>query len=498
MSSCVAVDLGATSGRVSHGALQHGLLSIVETSRFLNTPQVVDGILCWDLASLFQQSVRGIARSISELTAAGHHPESIGVDSWGVDFGLVGPESLTVTARHYRSAPDETVERIRTAISAREAYHVTGISPMPINTVYQLADAVQRGEVAPRMTALLIPDLWVYWLTGVRGAERSIASTTELLDARTRDWSPVMVERAGIPRSVLPPLVDTGAVAGEVLPSRLAELSSARPLSVTRVAEHDTASAVLAMPAEDGSAFVSCGSWALVGQELSAPVLSDEAHRAGFTNEQGAYGTTLFMRNLAGLWLLEECLREWNVDSSAPWSLRGALDAACGAEPFRSFIDVGDPEFLRSGNLTERIRRHCSDSRQPVPSTPGEVTRCILESLALTYRLSIDQSERLSGVQVHTVHIVGGGARNELLCQLTADACQRPVVAGPAEATSSGNLLVQLISAGEIENVAHARAVMAASFLPKRYQPDSSRQADWHFATESAGGLLISREGTDR
>jgi rhamnulokinase len=490
MFACLAVDLGATSGRVSYGTLRRDVLAMVEVSRFPNRPTSVEGVLYWDSSDLFEHSLRGLSRALTEIAAAGFQPRSIGVDSWGVDYGLVGPNSsASVRTRHYRSAPDETVHRLRASISASDAYRLTGISSMPINSVYQLADSVRRGEVSPGSTALLIPDLWVYWLTGMTGAERSIASTTELLDAASGDWSAEMVELAGIPRSVLPPVCDTGTVAGALLPDRRAELRYEHPLSIVRVAEHDTASAVLAMPVEKPFAFISCGSWALVGQELKAPVLSEDARCAGFTNEQGAYGTTLFMRNLAGLWLLEEFLREWNHRLPSPLTVADVLGEAGNAEPFRSFIDVGDPDFLRPGNLTDRLVRHCEDAGQPAPSTPGEVTRCLIESLALAYRLTIQQSERLTGVHADVVHVIGGGARNQLLCQLTADACERPVVAGPAEATSSGNVLVQLISAGVIENVEHARAVMSASASLQRYLPNPARQVDWRSASERLVGF---------
>jgi rhamnulokinase len=495
----LAIDLGATSGRVSYGFLRDDKLKMVEVARFRNAPLLLGGLLYWDLAQLFGDSVRGLKEAFTQLRVAGIEPKSIGIDSWGVDYGLVdGDHSQMVNARHYRSSPGESVERVRKLVSADLAYATTGITPLPINTVYQLADAGERGELAEGSTMLLIPDLWIYWLTGVVGAERSIASTTELLDATTGGWSEDLAKRLGIPRSVLPPLFDTGSLAGDLLPRWVSELGTDLPVAVTRVAEHDTASGVLALPVSQPFAFVSCGSWSLVGQELASPVLTDAARSAGFTNEQGAYGSTLFMRNLSGLWLLEECLKEWNQGRPRPLQLTDVIAEAQDAEPFRNVIDVSDPDFLRSGQLTNRIARNCEAAGQLVPTTRAHVTRCLIESLALAYRVAIHQSERLTGNSVEIVHVIGGGARNELLCQLTSDACERPVLAGPAEATSFGNILVQMISSGSVESLNHARSIVTASTSPRRYLPDPSQRSAWRSASERLTGLQDSRKENQR
>jgi rhamnulokinase len=278
---------------------------------------------------------------------------------------------------------------------------------------------------------------------------------------------------------------------------RRAQLGVGQDASVIRVAEHDTASAVLALPVDDAQqnfAFISCGSWALVGQELANPVLTEGARLAGFTNEKGAFGSTLFMRNLAGLWLLEECVREWNGSRTEPLSAVAVVAEATAVQPLRSVFDVAHPDFLRPGDITGRIAAHCRRSGQAVPETPAQFARCILESLAIAYRLTIDHCEKLSGQAVDVVHITGGGSRNQLLCQFTADACDRSVMAGPAEATSVGNILVQMMAAGTIADKAHARAVVRASTPAHSYSPQTGSEIAWQAATRRVEDLSRDRE----
>lgn len=478
MPAFIAVDLGATSGRVCYGIIEEAQIELQEVTRFSNEPVLLGGVLQWDIARLFEGSLLGLGLAVTSLGERGYSASGAGIDSWGVDYGLVRPGAEHLPpARHYRSAPPETVERLRRRIPAQVGYSITGINPLPINTLYQLSDAAERGELAGGEKALLIPDLWVHGLTGTFGAERSIASTTELVDVSTGSWSPQLASRAGIPLSALPELYDTGAAAGEILPVIRGAVSATQPLMVYRVAEHDTASAVLALPAEEAFAFISCGSWSLVGLELDRPILGEDARVADFTNEQGAYGTTLFMRNLSGLWLLEECVRQWNRDDRSHFTIPSLLRAAQDVPARQFVIDVGDPAFLEPGDLPARIAGYCQRSGQQVPETPAEMTRCIVDSLALAYCAAIAAAQEISGEPVGVIHMIGGGSNNSLLCQLTADACQRPVLAGPAEATSMGNLLVQAISTGAVENVAHARKIVRASTEPLRYNPVSNRSS---------------------
>lgn len=497
MPAFIAVDLGATSGRVCYGIIEDTQIEMKEVTRFSNDPLLVSGVLEWDTARLFQQTLIGLRTALASLGERGHSANGAGIDSWGVDYGIVrsGAQDFP-PARHYRSAPSETVERLRQRIPARVGYSITGINPLPINTLYQLSDAAQRGELDGTERALLIPDLWVHGLTGTFGAERSIASTTELVDISTGSWSPQLASRAGIPLSALPQLCDTGTAAGEILPAIRGAISAAEPLMVYRVAEHDTASAVLALPAEEPYAFISCGSWSLVGLELDRPVLTEDSRSANFTNEQGAYGTTLFMRNLAGLWLLEECVRQWNRDVRSRFTIPALLRAAQDVRAHQFVIDVGDPAFLEPGDLPARIASYCQQNGQPVPESHAEMTRCIVDSLALAYRTTIAKAQEISGEPVEVIHMIGGGARNSLLCQLTADACQLPVLAGPAEATSLGNLLVQAISTGAVENVAHARKIVRASTEPLRYNPASHRSSllAWQTAGQKLHNLQAARK----
>lgn len=476
MSTHIAVDLGATSGRVSVGDIRDDSVHLVEVTRFKNDPLDVEGVPYWDTARLFSQSVAGMRSACHLSQDMGRPATSIGIDSWGVDFGIVREEKRQmVPARHYRGAVPEMLSRVHEIVPAAVAYRRTGTEQLPINSVYQLAAASDRGELQPDDCILPIPDLWTYCLTGTRGTELSIASTTGLLDVETRRWAADMAETIGIPRTVLPDLATTGSSAGNLTAELQLEMGAERPIEIVRVAEHDTASAILALPVERNFAFISCGSWALVGQETPSSVVDERARLSGFTNEVGAFGSTLFMRNLSGLWLLEECIREWNATRNSPLVLSRLLEDASRAAGLRSVIDVGNPAFLRPGQLSERIARHCLDSGQPAPDSPAEVVRCVIDSLALAYRVTIEESEHISARAAEVVHLIGGGSRNSLLCQLTAESCQRPVFAGPAEATSLGNILAQGIAAGELEGVQHARAVVRASFSSVQYTPSGER-----------------------
>jgi rhamnulokinase len=436
-----AVDLGAASGRVIAGRAGAGELSIEECHRFPNRPVFVRGTLYWDILDLY----RGV---LDGLRAAGSL-DGIGIDAWGVDYGLLDADgALLANPVHYRDA------RTADAVADPALYPLTGLQFLPFNTLNQLAADPRLGR-ASRL--LLIPDLMAYWLTGSAGTELTIASTTQLLDVRARAWAPSLAARFG--DGLLPPIRDPGTIIGPA-----AELGGT---PVIAVGSHDTASAVVGVPAaSDRFAYISCGTWSLVGVELAGPVLTEESRRANFTNELGVDGTVRYLRNVMGLWLLEECLRAW------PGASRAGLLAEAAGLPARAVIDPDDPVFLPPGDMPGRIADACRDSGQPVPASRAETVRCIVDSLAQAHRRAVATAARLSGHEVDVVHMVGGGARNTLLCKLTADACGLPVIAGPVEATALGNVLVQARALGAVDgDLAALRALVRATQPTTRYEP---------------------------
>ncbi|KAA5835206.1 rhamnulokinase [Saccharopolyspora hirsuta] len=453
MNAFAAVDLGASSGRVMVGRLVDGGVELTEAHRFPNRPVRLDGRLHWDISALH----RGV---LDGLRAAGP-VSSVGIDSWAVDYGLLDADgALVAPPVHYRDARAEAaIEQVLAEIPLPELYAATGIQFLPFNTLFQLA-AAPPPPTAER--ALLIPDLISHWLTGTSGTEVTNASTTALLDPRTRQWSPEVASRAGVDVGLFPPLRRPGDPAGVLRPE-----IGLGAVPVRAVGSHDTASAVVGVPAEGGNfAYISSGTWSLVGVELDAPVLSEAARLANFTNEAGVDGTTRFLRNVTGLWILQECQRVWRRTDTT------GLIAEAAALPRAAVVDVDDARFLPPGDMPSRIADACRETGQPVPGTPGEITRCVLDSLAEAYRKAIADAVRLTGRPVDVVHVVGGGARNELLCQLTADACQRPVVAGPVEATALGNVLVQARAHGVFSGgLADMRAVLRRSQRLRTYLP---------------------------
>jgi rhamnulokinase len=454
-----AVDLGASSGRVITAEVAPGRLELTEVARFANQPVRVQGTLHWDILGLY----RGI---LDGLRAAGP-VDSVGVDSWAVDYGLLDEDGrLLGNPVHYRDARTDGIMEV---LPGDELYAATGIALQPFNTVFQLVAGRGSGEVSGGRTLLLIPDLVSYWLTGVPGAELTNASTTGLLAAGGGDWAFELLEKLGIPASLLPPLRRPGDPAGVVLPSAGERLAGT---PVTVVASHDTASAVAGVPAAGPDfAYISCGTWSLVGVELPAPVLSADGRAANFTNEIGVDGTVRYLRNVMGLWLLQECLRHWESAGPAV-SLDALLAGAAGYPALRSVVDATDPVFLAPGDMPARIAAACAATGQPVPADPVAMTRCILDSLALAYRRSVNDAQRLSGRHVDVVHIVGGGVLNTLLCQLTADACGLPVLAGPVEAGALGNVLVQARALGAVApDLPAMRALLRDSQRLARYHP---------------------------
>ncbi|MFD8914639.1 rhamnulokinase family protein [Streptomyces sp. NPDC059575] len=477
-----AVDLGASSGRVMVGRVGPGTLHLTEAHRFPNRPVRLPHALHWDILALYAGVLDGL-RAAGRLTPL----TSVGIDSWAVDHGLLDADgALLGNPFHYRDTRTEGVaERVWATVPAAELYARTGIQYAPFNTLYQLVAARGTAQLDAAHQALLIPDLLTYWLTGTRGTELTNASTTQLIDPNTRTWDGELARRLGIDPNLFAPLRHPGEPAGHLLPTALAETALTGPVPLTTVASHDTASAVAAVPARAGErfAYICTGTWSLAGLELDAPVLTEASRQANFTNELGLDSTVRYLRNIMGLWLLQECLRSWNQPD-----LTQLLAEAAESEPLRSVVDAGDPGFLTPGDMPDRIAAACRTTGQPAPKTRAATVRCVLDSLALAHRRAITDAQRLSGHTVDVVHLVGGGARNALLCQLTADACQLPLIAGPTEAAALGNVLVQARAYGGTgTSLTEMRALVADTQPLKRYEPRGTPEA-WRRTERRLGG----------
>jgi sugar (pentulose or hexulose) kinase len=464
-----AVDLGASSGRVMVGSVGAGRLVLDEAHRFPNVPVRVRGTLHWDVLRLYAEVLDGLRAAARFADLRG-----IGIDTWAIDFGLLDSAgALLGNPVHYRD--DRTtgvLERLVKDVPEQELYATTGIQQLPFNTLYQLVSALGTPILDGARTLLLMPDLLAYWLTGSVGAEATNASTTQLYDVRGRTWARDLAKRVGLPAEILPPLREPGNVIGGLLPDISTELDLSADLSVIAVGSHDTASAVVGVPAEnDRFGYISCGTWSLVGVELDAPVLTEDARRANFTNEGGVDGTIRFLRNVMGLWLLQESQRTWAAAGTS-YDLPTLLAEAAAVPSFQALVDPDQSAFLPPGDMPRRIAEACRSTGQAPPPSPAATVRCLLDSLAVAYRRTVRQAQQLTGRSIEVVHIVGGGARNALLCQLTADACGLPVVAGPVESTALGNVLVQARTLdADVPDLAAMRALLRASQDLQRYEP---------------------------
>lgn len=466
----LAFDLGASSGRAMLASYDGERIQLEELHRFPNDPVLVRGTLYWDVLRLLHEIKQGLLAA----KARGAIPDSIGLDTWGVDFGLLGRDGrLLENPVHYRdSRTAGYLERAFQRVDRAAFYRTTGSQIMEINTVFQLLSlAENRPELLDRAeTLLLMPDLLCYLLTGSRQTEYTIATTTQLLDAADRSWSAPLLAQLGLPRSLLTTIVPPGTPAGP-LEAALREELGLPPIPVVRVASHDTQSAALAAPAEEQDfLFVSCGTWSLFGTERDAPLLDDRAMEYNLTNEGGVEGTTTFLKNITGLWLIQESRRQWKREGQ-DFSFAELERLAREAAPFRCFIDPDAALFAPPGDLPGRVRQFCAGTGQPVPETAGEVVRCLYESLAFAHRLAAEQIEACTGRRYRAIHVVGGGARDALLCQMTASACGKEVTAGPVEATVYGNAAVQLMAAGVLSDRWEARRVIAHSEEIRRFQP---------------------------
>jgi rhamnulokinase len=461
-----AIDLGATSGRVLVGRHAGERIALEEVHRFPNRPVRLPDGLRWNLLHLFTESLDGVRAAAAQGPLAG-----IGVDSWGVDYALLDDRGRVLGLPfHYRDERTAgMVERAFARVPAEDLYARTGIQTLPINTVFQLlADEGSAALAAARRLAF-VPDLFVLWRSGEHANEATAASTTGLLDARTGAWALELIERLGLPAAIFRDVVEPGAEVGRLLPSH--DVVGAVP--VYAVAGHDTASAFAGAPVGDEHAAVlSSGTWSLLGLELPEPVLSDAAREANLTNERGVDGTIRLLKNVMGMWLLEESRRCWGAP---PYEelLREAAEAGGDTPVF----DPDDAAFLPPGDMPARIAAACERSAQAPPRARGEVTRSILLSLACKYRWVLERLEAVSGREVRRIHVIGGGARSTLLCRMTADVCGREVLAGPVEATALGNVLVQARAAGELASLAELRAVAAASADPAVHEPGADRDA---------------------
>jgi rhamnulokinase len=470
----VAFDLGAESGRSIVGHFDGNRIALAEARRFPTRSVRLPEGLYWDALGLCSE----LTSALAEVHASGAHIRSVGVDSWGVDFGLIDANGALVAnpLSHRDGRAAGFVAEALNRVPAEDIYATTGIQLLPFNTLFQLlaldaASALDRAE-----TLLLIPDLLAYWLTGERHVEETNASTTQLLDARTGDWAGDLIQRFGLPRRIFPSIVRAGSILGGLLPHVAEATGLSRGTPVAAVASHDTASAVVAVPAAAGkkTAYISSGTWSLVGIELDEPVLSSRARAANLTNERGFGGTTRLLKNVMGLWLVQEVRRAWLRDGEAP----SYADLAALAEgaPGGVLFDPDLPELLTPGDMPARIRAACVRNGHPDPDERPALLRAIFESLACKYRFVLEEIESVTGRTIETVHVIGGGSQNAFLCQLTANVSRRAVLAGPVEAAALGNVLVQLHAFGDVASLTEMRQVVRSSTQLSSYEPDSAAE----------------------
>ena len=480
MSRYLAFDLGAESGRATLGTLETQKLTLEELHRFPNTPVRALSALHWDTLRLWQEIRHG-------LTLAGREKQipldGIGVDTWGVDFALVGQDgNLIENPRHYRdSRTNGMLEAVFQVVPREEIFAHTGIQFMQINTLYQLYAMRLAGSraLACARSLLMTPDLLNYWLTGIAKSELTIASTSQFYNPRLARWAVELFDRLHLPKTILPDIVPPGTRLGPVL-KEVAESCGLGATPVYATGCHDTASAVAAVPASgDSWCYISSGTWSLMGVELDSPVIDAHSLALNLTNEMGAGGKTRLLKNIAGLWLLQECRRAWAL-AGKECSYEELAAMAAHAPPFSAILDPD--AFLEPGDMPAKIAKHCESAGQKPPDSVAATTRTILESLALRYREVLESLEALLSRKLETIHIVGGGSRNRVLNQFVADATNRTVVAGPSEATAMGNILIQAVGAGELSGLTEARAMVRRSVDSKTFRP--KRTADWDAAYE--------------
>jgi len=473
----LAIDLGAESGRAIIGTLDGRQLTLTETHRFANGPVRLNDGLHWDVLRLWSDIKQGIAKSSSKID---NTLDSIGLDTWGVDFALLDKNgALLANPFHHRDErTDGMLAEAFKRLPRAEIFANTGIQFMQINTLYQLlAMAVQKSPLFDIAESFVtIPDLFNHWLSGELTNEFTNATTTQCLDPRQRDWSTPLLDAMNIPSHLFKPVTDSGTRIGTLLPS-LAEATGSAATPIVLPACHDTGSAVVAVPARNQDfAWISSGTWSIMGVEASQPVIDERALEYNFTNEGGVFGTWRLSKNIMGLWLVQECRREW-IRQGEEMSFDALTQLAAESDSFLSVIDPDIAEFLHPGDMPSRIQKFCADTNQRVPQTKGQIIRVALEGVALKYRLVLERLEELTGKHLDPIHIIGGGTKNRLLNQFTADSTGRTVITGPVEATAIGNILMQAIGMKHLGSLAEAREVVRASFEPEIYEP--KRTADW-------------------
>ncbi len=471
MKKVLAIDFGASSGRAVVGSFDGEKITLEEIHRFSNDPVILGGTMYWDVLRLFHE----IKQSL--IKAKPYGVESVAIDTWGVDFGLLDKDGrLLENPVHYRDCRTAgTVEESEKLISRSRLYEITGNQIMEINTAFQLLSlAKNRPELLERADkAVMMPDLFDYFLSGNIHAELSIASTTQLFDSKNKCWSGEVMEKLGIKPSLMPEIIPSGTVVG-TLSKELCEELDIEPIKVVAVCGHDTQCALTATPAKEKDfIFLSCGTWSLLGTELDLPIIDENSSRLNVTNELGCEGKTSFLKNIIGLWLIQESRRQW-IREGKEYSFAELESMAKAAQPFKCFIDPDAPEFTPSGNIPKRIKEYCKRTGQPVPQTDGEVMRCIYESLALKYRSAKEELEACTGKNYSAIYMVGGGTKDRFLSQLTACSCNCTVSSGPIEATALGNIAIQLMADGEIKGLSHGREIVRNSEKIYSFEPENT------------------------
>ena len=486
MKRVLAFDFGASSGRAILGIFDGEKIELQEVHRFSNDPVKINGTVYWDVQRLFFEIKQGILKA---KEAGGF--DSIGIDTWGVDFGLLRKDgTLVENPVHYRDARnDGMVEKATEYMTKERMYDITGIQFMDFNTIFQLLSLKENRpyilEEADKL--LFMPDLLNYMLSGVKSTEFSIATTSQMVDLKTNNWSEEILDTFGINKNLLTDIAPTGAVIGQ-LSDEICEELGVPKADIVSVAAHDTQSAITATPCEfDDFAFISCGTWSLFGTEVKEPIINEASKKLNVTNEGGYDYTTAFLKNICGLWLIQESRRQW-IREGKEYSYAELEKLALECEPFKCFIDPDAPEFAPMGNLPRRVKEYCEKTGQYVPQTVGEIIRCIYESLALKYRYTFDGIKECTGKDYDRIHVMGGGTKDKLLLQMTAQSCNVNVYGGPIEATALGNVAIQLMSTGAIKDIKEARKIIAKGENLKLYEPKDN--ADWEKAYEDFKNII--------
>ena len=486
MKRVLAFDFGASSGRAILGIFDGKKIELQEVHRFSNDPVKINGTVYWDVQRLFHEIKQGILKAKEN---GGF--DSIGIDTWGVDFGLLRKDgTLVENPVHYRDARnDGMVEKAQKYMSKERMYDITGIQFMDFNTIFQLLSLKENRPyiLDEAETLLFMPDLLNYMLSGIKSTEYSIATTSQMVDLKTNDWSDEILDTFGIKKNLLTPIAPTGAVIGQ-LSDEICEELGVPKADIISVAAHDTQSAITATPCEyDDFAFISCGTWSLFGTEVKEPIINEASKKLNVTNEGGYDYTTAFLKNICGLWLIQESRRQW-IREGKEYSYAELEKLALECEPFKCFIDPDAPEFAPMGNLPRRVKEYCEKTGQYVPQTVGEIIRCIYESLALKYRYTFDGIKECTLKDYDRIHVMGGGTKDKLLLQMTAQSCNVKVFGGPIEATALGNVAIQLMSTGAVKDIKEARKIIAEGENLKVYEPDNNEE--WEKAYETFKNII--------